>query len=80
MSYVNGTPANPCQSVSYRIDNLLGLSSSITKITSFAKMCKVLARIFHKCYAAARRGGRLAGKVAAEAGITASARNPPLPP
>jgi hypothetical protein len=39
-----------------------------------------LARIFHKCYAAARRGGRLAGKVAAEAGITASARNPPLPP
>jgi len=43
-------------------------------------MAELLARIFHKCYAAARRGGRLAGKVAAEAGITASARNPPLPP
>ena len=50
------------------------------KTVTCLNLALALTRIFHKCYAAARRGGRLAGKVAAEAGITASARNPPLPP
>jgi hypothetical protein len=45
MSYVSGSPANPCQSVSYRIDRLLGFSSSITRIANFARMCKVLVAL-----------------------------------
>ena len=45
MSHVNGSPANPCQSVSYRIDKLLGFRSSITRIANLARMCKVLVAL-----------------------------------
>jgi len=52
---------------------------SIALVTALL-LTTVLARIFHECCAAARRGGRWAENGVAEARTAAPARSAPLPP